>query len=96
LLLKKLKSLKEAQKENRTGDVSLWVNDNFANWLKLVNLHEFLPNLSQSGLHGALVADSSFNTEFLFNALCVGDEQKYQNMRKILEDEIKLLRKTKQ
>jgi hypothetical protein len=53
-------------------------------------------NLSESGLHGALVADISFNVDFLYSCLGVNtDETRYHNMKKILEDEIKLLRKTK-
>ena len=81
---------------NQFGDVSMWTNKNFADWLKLVNLQAFLPNLAQSGLHGGIVADNSFTADFLFLVLAVPvDEAKYQNMRKILDDEIKLLKKSK-
>ncbi len=45
-------------------------------------------------MHGALVADSSFNIDSLYDALRV-DELKHQNIKKILEDEIKLLKKSK-
>ena len=80
---------------NQLGDVSIWTNEDFVDWLKLVNLQTFLPNLPQSGLHGALISDNSFNVEFLYSALGVTDELKYQNMKKIIEDEIKLLKKSR-
>ena len=51
--------------------------------------------MPESGIHGALVVDNSFNVDFLYNSLKVGDETRYFNMKKILEDEIKLLKKTK-
>jgi hypothetical protein len=54
----------------------------------------YADNLKESGLHGALVADSSFNIDSLYDALRV-DELKHQNIKKILEDEIKLLKKSK-
>lgn len=54
----------------------------------------FLPNLSQSGLHGALINDNSFNVEFLYSCLNVTDEPRYVNIKKILDDEIKLLKKS--
>ncbi|RNA03807.1 kazrin-like isoform X4 [Brachionus plicatilis] len=84
-----------SHKENQTLDICLWTNENFIDWLKLVNLHEHVDKLPESGMHGALVADSSFNTECLFHCLQVQDESKYANIRKILDDEIKLLKKTK-
>ena len=92
----KVNSLRESnQKENQTMDICLWANRDFIDWLKLVNLQEHVDKLPESGIHGALVADSSFNTECLFQCLQVQDESKYSNMRKILDDEIKLLKKTK-
>jgi hypothetical protein len=81
--------------DNRPVDVNLWTNKNFAEWLKLVNLQSFTQNLCESGIHGALVVDNLFNVDFLYNSLKVTDEPKYLNMKKILEDEIKLLKKTK-
>lgn len=80
---------------NQFGDVNLWTNENFIDWLNLVNLQAFLPALGQSGLHGALIADNAFNTDFLYSCLGVTNEQKYQNMKKIIDDEIKLLKKSK-
>lgn len=92
----KVDTLRElSQKENQPLDICLWTNENFIDWLKLVNLHEHIEKLPESGIHGALVADSSFNTECLFHCLQVQDENKYNNIRKILDDEIKLLKKTK-
>lgn len=93
----KLEALNNRMSMSQFGDVSMWTNENFVDWLKLVNLHEFLPNLAQSGLHGALIVSDhvSFATEFLYSALRVPDEPKYQNMKKILDDEIKLLKKSK-
>ncbi len=81
--------------DNRPAEVALWTNDNFCEWLKLVNLQSFTQNLAESGIHGALVVDSLFNVDYLYNSLKVTDEPKYFNMKKILEDEIKLLKKTK-
>jgi len=97
--IKKLKSMREDSQcrvsMNQFGDVNLWTNENFIDWLNLVNLQAFLPALGQSGLHGALVADNAFNTDFLYSSLGVTNEQKYQNMKKIIDDEIKLLKKSK-
>ena len=92
--------MRESQlKQNRQLDAQLWTNETFADWLKLVNLQKYLPNLSQSGLHGALVVDNGFNVEFLFNILDIKtdlDVYSHENsIRKILEDEIKLLKKVK-
>lgn len=75
------------------NDTSLWANDHFNDWLKLVNLQAFAKNLPESGIHGALVHDSIFTVDFLYHSLKVTDEPRYFNMKKILEDEIKLLRK---
>ena len=63
--------------------------------MKLVNLQSFVNKLDESGIHGALVADSLFNVEFLYACLSVPEEARYLNMKKIIEDEIKLLRKPK-
>ncbi|CAF0806729.1 unnamed protein product [Brachionus calyciflorus] len=84
-----------AHKENQILDICLWTNDNFIEWLKLVNLNEYVCKLSESGLHGALVVENSFNTDSLFHCLGIEDEAKYHNIKKILDDEIKLLKKTK-
>lgn len=51
--------------------------------------------MPESGIHGALVVDNIFNVDFLYNSLKVSEETRYFNMKKILEDEIKLLKKTK-
>lgn len=92
----RVNSLRESnQKENQTMDICLWTNGDFIDWLKLVNLQEHVDKLPESGIHGALVADNSFNTECLFQCLDIHDESKYSHMRKILDDEIKLLKKTK-
>lgn len=102
--------------ESETKDISLWSNDSFHDWLKLVSLEvkitcfnknkfrvkinlvsvlkSYADNLSESGLHGAFVADSSFNIDALYEALRV-DEIKHHHIRKIIEDEIKLLKKSK-
>lgn len=54
-----------------------------------------MSKLTESGLHGALVADSTFSIDHLYNCLGVEEESRHQNMKRILEDEIKLLKKTK-
>lgn len=53
--------------------------------------------LPQSGLHGGLVVDSSFNVELLLSLLDIKSDQFSNefNHKKILEDEIKILKKFK-
>ena len=77
---------------NHPTDTSLWKNEDIPDWLKLVNLQAFTKNLPESGLHGSLIHDNIFTVDFLYTSLQVTDEPRYQNMKKILEDEIKLLR----
>ena len=55
----------------------------------------FTNNLDESGIHGALAVESMFNVDYLYSSLKVPDEARYFNMKKILEDEIRLLKKTK-
>ena len=55
----------------------------------------FSKNLPESGVHGALIQDNTFSVDFLYNALKVAEEPRYTNMKKILEDEIRLLKKPK-
>ena len=74
--------------------VHLWTNEHFVEWLKLVNLQSFTKKLNESGLHGAVVFDSQFSVDYLYDSLGVSEsETRYSNMKKILEDEIRLLRK---
>ncbi len=51
-------------------------------------------NLYESGLHGALILDNSFNVDYVYEALRI-DESRSQTNRKHIEDEIKTLKKSK-
>ena len=51
-------------------------------------------NLSESGLHGGLILDNSFNADYVNEALRI-DETKVQANRKFIEEEIKALKKSK-
>ena len=76
-------------------ELSLWTNESFGDWLRLVNLQAFAGNLSQSGLHGPFVGHDAFNVDMLYACLSVPvDEAKYTNMKKIIDGEIRLLRRT--
>jgi hypothetical protein len=81
-------------RENGNVDAHLWINEDFADWLRLVNLQKYIVNLSQSGLHGALLVDNVFNLDFMLNILEVKTDDVHEN-KKILDDEIKLLKKFK-
>ena len=50
--------------------------------------------MSESGLHGAFMLDSSFNVDILFDALNI-EEAKNQVSKKYIEDELKNLKKSK-
>ena len=90
----RIDSLRKANSKNEPIEVHLWTNENFIEWLKLVNLQAFTKKLKESGLHGGLIFDSQFNADFLYDSLGVSEtETRYSNMKKILEDEIRLLRK---
>ena len=92
-----VKKIENIRKENRLNDINdthLWTNEDFVEWLKTVNLQTFLKKLNESGLHGALVVDNQFDVDFLYDSLGVSEiEPRYINMKKIIEDEIRLLRK---
>lgn len=90
-----IETIRKNSNNTKQLELSLWINENFIEWLKLVNLQNFSANLSESGIHGALVIDSAFNVDILYMCLGVNSEEtRYHNMKKILEDEIKLLKKT--
>ena len=96
--IKKIQDLRDIQARSHGHiDIQICTNEYFSDWLKLVNLQKYLPYLSQSGLHGALVMDSAFNVDFLFHCLDIKNDEFIQenNMRKILDEEIKILKKTK-
>lgn len=96
IFLKKLKVARDSHLINgQPSEIHLWTNEHFDDWLKLVNLQAFARNLTESGIHGALVQEPFFNVDFLYSALKVTDEPRYHNMKKILEDEIRLLKKSK-
>ena len=92
--VKKIDLIRKNNRQNEINDTHLWTNENFAEWLKLINLQSFLKKLNESGLHGALLMDSQFDVDFLYESLGVSEiEPRYINMKKIIEDEIKLLRR---
>ena len=92
--VKKIELIRKNNRQNEVIDTHLWTNDNFAGWLKMVNLESFLKKLSESGLHGALLIDNQFDVDFIYDCLGVSEiEPRYINMKKIIEDEIKLLRR---
>jgi hypothetical protein len=78
-------------------DITLWTNEHFVEWLQMVNLKQYGDALCESGIHGALLSQSdTFTVDMLYQCLGAnGDEQRLQMMKKILEDELKLLRKIK-
>lgn len=94
--IKRIESLRKFNRQHDINDAHLWTNDQFADWLKTVNLQLFIKKLSESGLHGGLClleATTHFNVDFLYESLGVSEiEPKYLNMKKIIDDEIQLLR----
>ncbi len=101
--------------------VTYWTNENFVNWIKLMNLEvnrneeisfkltmfsnsflslfcffkPFLKHLNESGLHGAFVMDSSFTVDTLYQCLKVPDDAHFIQLKKIVDDELKMLKKGK-
>lgn len=53
-----------------------------------------MDNLNESGIHGALVNDHAFNVDYLYEALRI-DEARHQSLKKILDEEVKHLKKSK-
>jgi hypothetical protein len=78
-------------------DITLWTNEHLVEWLQMVNLKQYSDTMCESGIHGALLANAdTFTVDILYQCLGAnGDEQRLQMMKKILEDELKLLRKIK-
>lgn len=45
------------------ADVLLWTNGRVTEWLRLVDLAEYAPNLRGSGVHGALMVRKTSNNQ---------------------------------
>lgn len=66
------KQLEDRRKmaENSNVDVLVWSNERLIRWVSSVGLKEFANNLTESGVHGALLAlDESFDHNALGLAL---------------------------
>ncbi|XP_037296274.1 liprin-alpha-1 [Manduca sexta] len=67
-------------------DVLVWTNERLQRWLLAINLKEYANNLSESGVHGALIAlDDSFDANSMALALQIPTQN--TQARQILEVE---------
>ncbi|XP_028159001.1 liprin-alpha-1-like, partial [Ostrinia furnacalis] len=58
--------------EHAVRDVLVWTNERLQRWLACINLKEYANNLSESGVHGALIAlDDNFDANSMALALQV-------------------------
>ncbi|XP_068633936.1 liprin-alpha-1 [Battus philenor] len=72
--------------EHCTRDVMVWTNERLQRWLVSINLKEFASNLSESGVHGALIAlDDSFDANSMALALQIPTQN--TQARQVLEME---------
>ncbi|CAF3054658.1 unnamed protein product [Rotaria sp. Silwood2] len=76
---------------NENQDVLMWTNERIIQWLTTVNgLKEYANNLTETGIHGGLVAlDETFDHNTLALALQIPSQQTMT--RQILEREFRLL-----
>ena len=52
------------QSQDNLNDVFVWSNTRVMKWLNSIGLHDFSPNLKESGVHGAVIAlDGNFRAE---------------------------------
>lgn len=63
--------------------------------LGLLFFKPFLKHLNESGLHGAFVMDNSFTVDTLYQCLKVSDDVRFTQAKKIVDDELRLLKKGK-
>ncbi|CAG5002616.1 unnamed protein product [Parnassius apollo] len=76
--------------EHCTRDVLVWTNERLQRWLVSINLKEFASNLSESGVHGALIAlDESFDANSMALALQIPTQN--TQARQVLELEFAAL-----
>ncbi|KAL0879875.1 hypothetical protein ABMA27_002403 [Loxostege sticticalis] len=80
--------LEERRRAAEAGvrDVLVWTNERLQRWLASINLKEYANNLSESGVHGALIAlDDNFDANSMALALQVPTQN--TQARQILEVE---------
>ncbi|XP_041980103.1 liprin-alpha-1 isoform X3 [Aricia agestis] len=76
--------------EHVVRDVLVWTNERLQRWLATVNLKEYANNLSESGVHGALIAlDDNFDANSMALALQIPTQN--TQARQILEVEYNAL-----
>ncbi|KPJ16170.1 Liprin-alpha-2 [Papilio machaon] len=76
--------------EHCVRDVMVWTNERLQRWLLTINLKEFASNLSESGVHGALIAlDDSFDANSMALALQIPTQN--TQARQVLEMEFAAL-----
>ncbi|CAH2046740.1 unnamed protein product, partial [Iphiclides podalirius] len=76
--------------EHCARDVLVWTNERLQRWLVAINLKEFASNLSESGVHGALIAlDDSFDANSMALALQIPTQN--TQARQVLELEFAAL-----
>ncbi|CAK1541926.1 unnamed protein product [Leptosia nina] len=72
--------------EHCIRDVLVWTNERLQRWLTAINLKEYAANLSESGVHGALIAlDDNFDANSMALALQIPTQN--TQARQILEME---------
>ena len=60
---------------NRLLDVLVWSNQRVIRWLQAIGLREFSSQLSDSGIHGAVIAfDNTFDADTLALALQIPNQ----------------------
>ncbi|XP_022827846.1 liprin-alpha-1 isoform X6 [Spodoptera litura] len=70
--------------EMGTRDVLVWTNERLQRWLVSINLKEYANNLSESGVHGALIAlDDNFDANSMALALQIPTQN--TQARQVLE-----------
>lgn len=61
-----------ASDDDRTKKVHLWTAHRVMEWLRIINLAEYAPNLRGAGVHGALMMyEDRFNDEILADLLSI-------------------------
>ncbi|XP_050563461.1 liprin-alpha-1 isoform X14 [Spodoptera frugiperda] len=76
--------------EMGTRDVLVWTNERLQRWLVSINLKEYANNLSESGVHGALIAlDDNFDANSMALALQIPTQN--TQARQVLELEFSSL-----
>ncbi|OWR53314.1 Liprin-alpha-2 [Danaus plexippus plexippus] len=90
-----VRALEERRRAAEIGlrDVLVWTNERLQRWLLSINLKEYANNLSESGVHGALIAlDDNFDANSMALALQIPTQN--TQARQILEMEFNNLLST--